>query len=328
MTRRLIGLLATLVLAVIVVALAADSPAEHVRRIGVLSWGAPPSTAARERWQLLQGLRELGWIEGQNMAIEERYAEFRLDRVPDLVAELVRLKVDVIVAVSGPASRAAKQATSTIPIVVQVGNAIEQGLVTNLARPEGNITGVRMMTPDLSQKRLELLKEAVPELSRVAVLWCPEYAGNPALRNPLQAAAHALGVELQSLEARGPDDLEAGFKAAIRHSAQALVVFECTLFAPWRQRIVEFAAESRLPAMYGLRTFVEAGGLMAYAANWREAGWRLAAYVDKILKGTKPADLPIEQPTTFELVINLKTAQAQGLTIPPTLLFQATEVIR
>jgi putative ABC transport system substrate-binding protein len=330
MTCRRIRLLVTLVLGLLVVPLAADSPAGHVPRIGVLGWGAPPSAAAREQHPFLRGLRELGWVEGQNIAIESRWAEFSLDRLPDLAADLIRLKVEVIMTLGGPAARAAKQATTTIPIVINVGNAVEQGLVTNLARPEGNITGVSRMSPELSQKYLELLNEAIPQLSYVAVLWCPEYAGNPPQWSETQVVAHTLGIQLQSLEVWDPDDIDAALEAATSNSAQALIVFDCALFdpSPTLQRIIGLAAKHRLPAIFWQRRCVEVGGLMSYGPSMPDLARRTATYVDKILKGAQPADLPVEQPMKFELIINLKTAQALGLTIPPTLLFQADEVLR
>ena len=250
------------------------------------------------------------------------------------MAELLRLKVDVIVAFGGPAARTAKKATTTVPIVMAIGAALEQGLVTNLARPGGNITGFTAINPDLSGKRLELLKEAVPWMARVAVLWCPDLAGNPPQWSATHVAAQGLGVQLQSLEVRSAGDVEAALAAATPARADAIVVFDCphlSIAAYWEEavgRVSDLVTKVPLPAMYPYRGAVEAGGLMSYGPTTAEVGRQVAVYVDKILKGAKPGDLPVQQPTKFELVINLKTAKALGLTIPPTLLMLADEVIR
>jgi len=306
----------------------AQQPAK-VPRIGYLSPLSPPADSIRIE-AFRQGLRDLGYVEGQNIAIEYRYAEGRFDRLPDLAAELVRLKVEVIVAASTPGILAAKNATSTIPIVMTLSaDPVPTGLVSSLARPGGNITGLSLLSGELNQKRLELLKEVVPNLSRVAALWNP---ANPASRFQLketEAAARVLGVQLQPLEVRGPDpDFEGAFQAATRGRAGALITPDDLLIFIHRTRIVDFAAKKRLPAMHGFRELADAGGLMSYTANRPHLFRGAAMYVDKILKGAKPADLPVEQPTKFELVINLKTAKALGLTIPPSLLGRADEVIQ
>jgi len=276
----------------------------------------------------LQGLRELGWVEGQNIAIEYRFAEGRLDRLPDLAAEMVRLKVDVILAASTPPAVAAKNATRTIPIVMATSaDPVEGGLVASLARPGGNVTGLSFMAPEVVGKELELLKQTVPKVRRVAVLWNPANPGHALVIRHVKIVARALGVQLQSLEARGPNEFEGAFAAMARERAGALLVVPDAVFGLHRGRLQDLAAKSRLPAMYGSREHTEAGGLMSYAVDLRDSFRRSATYVDKILKGAKPADLPIEQPTKFELVINLKTARAFGLTIPPSVLVRADHVI-
>ena len=297
---------------------------DHVPRIGVIEQGAPPSEADFQRSPFLQELRTLGWVKGQNMVMERRYAAFNFAMLPALVAELIRLNVAVIVALGGPAARAAKNATTTIPIVMSVGSLLEQGLVTNLARPEGNITGFTDIQPDLSGKRLELLKEVVPQLARVAVLWCPDNAGNPPQWSAIQVAAQGLGVQLQSLEVRGAADVAATLAAATKDSADAAVVLNCAHLVARR---ADLAAKLALPAIYPDRPYVAAGGLMSYGPNNAELGRRIAVYVDKLLKGAQAADLPVQQPTKFELVLNLTTAKALGITMPPSLLLLADEVI-
>ena len=295
---------------------------------------SPPSEAVLQRSPFLQELRTLGWVEGQNLVIERRYAAFSGEKLPDLMAELLRLKVDVIVAFGGPAARTAKKATTTVPIVMAVGAALEQGLVTNLARPGGNITGFTAINPDLSGKRLELLKEAVPWMARVAVLWCPDLAGNPPQWSATHVAAQGLGVQLQSLEVRSAGDVEVALAAATTDRADAIVVFDCphlSIAAYWEEAVVrvsDLVTKVPLPAMYPYRGAVEAGGLMSYGPTTAEVGRQVAVYVDKILKGAKPGDLPVQQPTKFELVINLKTAKALGLTIPQSLLVRTDEGIQ
>jgi putative ABC transport system substrate-binding protein len=277
----------------------------------------------------LQGLQELGWMEGQNIAIEYRFADGRLDRLPDLATELVRLKVDVILAASTPPAVAAKNATSTIPIIMATSaDPVELGLVASLARPGGNVTGLSFSVGlQVVGKELELLREIVPRARRVAVLSNPANPGNVLAIQSVKSTASALGVQLQFLEARGPNEFEAAFAAMARGRAGALLVVPDAVFGLYRARLQNLVAKSRLPAMYGLREHVEAGGLMSYAVDVRDSFRRSATYVDKILKGAKPADLPVEQPTKFELVINLKTAKALGLTIPPSVLARADEIV-
>jgi putative ABC transport system substrate-binding protein len=275
-----------------------------------------------------KGLHDLGYVEGRSIVLEPRWAEGKHERLPALVAELVRLNVDVIVAAATPASRAAKAATATIPIViVAVGEPVRAGLVASLARPGGNVTGLGLLTPDLSGKRLELLREIVRNLSRVAVLMNPENPVSAIFLEETQAATRKLGVELQRVDARSPDEIEPAFAAATARRADALIVFDDPALWSYRPRIVALSAARRLPAMYGLRDFVDDGGLMSYGPNRPDQYRRTAIFVDKILKGAKPADLPVEQPTKFDLVINLKTARALGLDVPPMLLARADEVI-
>ena len=277
---------------------------------------------------LFDNLRELGWIEGKNVTFEHRFAENRLERLPELAAELVRLNVDVIVAVGTLGPLAAKRATTTIPIVMlSAGDPLGTGLVDSLARPGGNVTGMSLMVPDLGGKRLELLKELLPRLSRVAVFW---NAANPypaIVFKETQAAGRTLGIEVHSLEVRGPDDLDGAFAAARQQHPDALISVEDPLIFTYRKRIADFAVAEQLPSLHGFSEEVKAGALIFYGANQPDLIRRAAGYVDKILKGAKPADLPVQQPTTFELVINLKTARALGLEVPPTLLARADEVI-
>jgi putative ABC transport system substrate-binding protein len=273
-----------------------------------------------------EGLRELGYVEGKNIIIEYRYGEGRMERLPGLAADLVRLKVDIIVTGGRPSTRAAKQATSTIPIVMAAaGNPVGNRFVASLARPGGNITGLTTMRGDLTGKRLELLKETASKISRVAVLWGPPAASNFKIA---EGAARLLGLELQSLEVRGPEDLEGAFRAATKERAQALVALRNPAIFNERKRIAELAIKNRLPAIYDDREFVEAGGLMSYGTNQADLYRRAATYVDRILRGAKPADLPVEQPTKFELIVNLKTAKQIGLTIPQSVLYRADKVIK
>ncbi len=286
-----------------------------------------------QREPLAQGLRALGWEPGTSLLIEYRYAEGEVDRLPALAAELVRMPVDVIVARGGAAVRAARQATSTIPIVMSAtADPVRQGFVASLARPGGNITGLAFLAQGaLEGKRLELLKEAVPRLSRVAFLvhW-PEVSGEAeSLRHELHTAARSLGLEVQAFEVSGPETLVEAFTAMERAQVGALLLGPDTrVLEPNLAQVVALARTYRLPAMYPWRLYVDAGGLMSYATSIPDFHRRSASYVDKILEGVKPADLPVEQPTKFELVINLKTAEALGLTISPALLFQADEIIR
>jgi ABC-type uncharacterized transport system substrate-binding protein len=298
-----------------------------VPRIGFLS-PASSTTAPHVVEAFRQGLRDLGYVEGQNIVVEYRYANGKAEALPDLAAELVSLEVDVIVASGTPGPLAAKSATKTIPIVMaSAGDPVRTGLVASLARPGGNVTGLSTLTPDLGGKRLQFVKELLPGVARVAVLW---NAANPytvLLVREIEAAARTLRVQIQSLEVREPDDFQNVLPTAISGGAGALVVVDDPLTVSSRTRIVSFAAQHRLPAMYGFREFAEAGGLMAFGANLADLYRRAPVYVDKILKGAKPADLPVEQPTKFDLVINLKTAKALGLTVPPSLLARADQVI-
>ena len=301
-------------------------PAEKAARIGLLYYGSPGLSPELDAFR--QGLRELGYIEGRNIAIDYRFASGQAGRLPELAAELARVKPDVIVTPGTPASLAAKQATSTIPIVFAgVADAIGAGLVANFARPGGNITGLTGISAELGGKRLELLKQVAPKASRVAVLYNPADRSNVLVLKELQRSAPALGLTLQAVEVRGPGEFEGAFAAMTRKRAQALFGAAGILTTEHRRAIVDLAAKCRLPAMWGEREFVEAGGLMSYAVSFYDQIRRAATYVDKILKGAKPGDLPVQQPTTFELVINLKTAKALGFTIPASVLSRATEVI-
>jgi len=298
-----------------------------VPRIGIL-WPFSPTIASPFADAFRKGLDGLGYVEGQTIALEERWAEGRFDRLPSLAAELVRLNVDVFVAVSTPAARAAQQATRMIPIVMTlVSDPVESGLVASLARPGGNVTGLSLMHPELSRKRLELLKEVIPKVSRVAVLSDSSNPNTPPLLRETEAAARVLGVQLQVVEVRDPLELDSAFSAMTRERAGGLVVMPHSIFQDQRRRIVDLAAKSRLPAMYPWKEPVDAGGLMAYGASVPDILRRAAVYVDKILKGAKPAELPIEQPTKLELAINLKTAKTLGLTIPQSFLLRADHVI-
>jgi putative tryptophan/tyrosine transport system substrate-binding protein len=303
--------------------------AAKVARIGYMTHNRAASPHTHEAFR--QGLRDLGYVEGRNVVIEDRDAEGKFERLPALAAELVALKVDVIVAPNTAAALAAKQATKAIPIVFAVvADPVTSGLVTSLARSGGNATGSSILAPELVGKGLELLTQAVPGVSRVAVLWQPGAAGEATEKDMLkraEVAASALGVRLQFVEARGPADFDRAFSDMTRARAGALTVLPSAMFGSQRRRLVDLAAKNRLPAVYPYREFVEAGGLMAYGANIADDYRRGATYVDKILKGAKPADLPVEQPTKFELVINIKTAKALGLTLPPSLLGRADQVI-
>jgi ABC-type uncharacterized transport system substrate-binding protein len=300
--------------------------AGKVPRIGFLFSG--DSGPAREVDTFRQGLRDLGYIEGQNIAIEYRFAGGQVERLPELAAELVRLKLDVIVAPYTPPALAAKRATSTIPIVFAVvADAVGAGLIANFARPDRNITGLTSSSAELGGKRLELLKEVVPKASRVAVLYNPADRSNVLVLKQLQESAPTLGLTLQPLEVREPREFEGAFLAMTRERAHAMFGIPGVLTFEHRKVLVDLAAKRRIPAMWGHRQFVDAGGLMSYAVNVYDQIRQTAVYVDKILKGAKPADLPVEQPTTFELVINLKTAKALGLTIPPSVLGRADQVI-
>jgi putative ABC transport system substrate-binding protein len=303
--------------------------AEEMPRVGYINPGFPSDPIRMRRLEAFrQGLRELGYAEGRNIALEPRWAEGKYDRYPAIAADLVRLKVHVIVTIGGAATKAAKQVTKTIPIVMSlVTDPVESGLVGSLARPGGNVTGTSIMAPDLAGKQFELLKQAVPEVSRVALLWNPANPGGAVQLREAEAAARAVGVRLQALETRDPQEIDSAFAAMTRQRAGVLVVLADAILYNQRQQIAELAAKSRLPSASALREYVEAGGLIAYSADSLDLERRSATFVDKILKGAKPADLPVEQPTKFELIINLKTAKALGLTIPPSVLLRADQVI-
>jgi putative ABC transport system substrate-binding protein len=303
----------------------AQSPTK-IPRVGLIAGGAP--TTEKHIFEAFrEGLSELGYVEGQSIALEVRWAEGHFDRMPDLVDQLVRLKVDVLVVANSLAAGAAKNATRTIPIVMLAGDPVGLGLVTSLARPGGNLTGLSYFNVELHSKRLQLLTQLVPGLARVAVLKNPTIAIHAIFWRETKLAAQKLGITIQPIEVRGVEDFEAAFAAARQANAQALVAFDDPLTIGYRSQIVNLAASNRLPAIYGFREFPVDGGLMSYGASFVVLFRRAATYVDKILKGAKPADLPIEQPTKFELVINLKAAKALGLSVPAVLLTQADEVI-
>ena len=328
MYKRKLGSFA---LSVILIALGFPAGAQQAKKVPVIGFlgGESSSFYAVRIDAFRQGLNELGYIEGKNIVIEYRYAGGKLDRLPALAKELVGAKPDVIVAATTPSVLAAKQATNTIPIVfVSIADPVASGLVASLARPGENITGLTVLVPELSGKRLELLKEAIPSVIRVAALWNPANPAQELVWKEIQAAAQELRLQLQSLEVRSANDFDIAFEAVLRERTQALIPSPEPLINTQLKRIVEFAAKNRLPAMYGGPEVVDAGGLMSYAPNHTDHYRRTATYVDKILKGTKPADLPVEQPTKFEFVINLKTAKQIGLTIPPNVLARADRVIR
>jgi len=330
--RRECGLGATaicvvaLALGILAAPLAAGAQRPEVPRIGVLDQSAAPNPLLEA---FKESLRKQGWVEGQNVGLEYRYANGQLERLPQLAAELVRLKVDVIVTWGEPGIRAARGATSTIPIVMALsGDPVGTGLVASLARPGGNITGLSLLNLELGSKRVALLKEAVPKVSRVTVLW---NAANPVKALELQStqdAAEALGVRVTSVEVRASTDFAPAFSTIAKARSNGLIPLVETLTIVHRRQIGAFALKNRLPMIAELREFAEAGGLMTYGPSELDLFRRSATYVDKILKGAKPADLPVEQPTTFELVINLKTAKALGLTIPQSVLVRADEVIQ
>jgi putative ABC transport system substrate-binding protein len=324
-----VSLVALLAVFLLAAPLAAEGQAPaKVPRIGYLtSLSLTESAIGLESFR--QGLRELGYVEGQTIAIEYRFADGQPDRLPALAAELVRLKVDVIVTGGPPAPEAAKQATSTIPIVFAVAaDPAAQGLVASLARPGGNITGLASIAAEVVGKELELLKEVAPKVLRVAVLQNPSNHVHPTVLRQAEGAARALGIQLQIVQARTPPEIEAAFAAMRSQRVGGVLVLRDGLFLAQRTQTAALAAKNRLPTVYGHREEAEAGGLMAYGASVSFMYRRAATYVDKILRGAKPADLPVEQPTKFELVINLKTAKALGLTIPQSLLLRADEVIQ
>jgi len=330
MWLRAIPLIVIVVLAILVAPLTAEAQQPtKVHRIGYLSPGFSPSRLSTLE-ALRQGLRDLGWVEGENLTIEYRVAEGEVERLPALAAELVHLPVEVIVAGGSAAIHAAQHATRTIPIVMATANEpVGEGFVVGVARPGGNITGMSNLAAELPGKRLEILKETVPQSTRIAVLANPANASHASDLHHVNEAARALGLSLHIVEVRRAEELESAFAAMTRAGADALMVLsDSILLSQLPGRIADLAATHRLPAIYVRRVYVDAGGLMSYGPSLPDLYRRAATYVDKILKGAKPADLPVEQPMKFELVLNLKTAQALGLTIPPTLLFQADEVIR
>ena len=297
------------------------------RRIGVLVGVSPESKEPLQGFR--QGLRDAGYAEERDVVIEWRYANGHYEEIPQLAADLVERKVDVIVVDATPAARATLRATSTIPIVMAaVADPVGSGLVASLAHPGGNITGLSLMMTDLTAKRLQLLKEAIPRAARVAILWNPDTPPHRNVIQELKAVAPSLSIELTFVSVRRPEEFDAAFSAASRVRARALYVIEDPFFLVHRPTLLKLASKARLPAMYGLRQFVDAGGLISYGANASDLFRRSAGYVDRILKGAKPADLPIEQPTKFELVVNLKTARALGITMPESILLRADEVIR
>jgi putative tryptophan/tyrosine transport system substrate-binding protein len=313
---------------VVVGAVAHAQQPKKVPRVGFLSSLSPSSISARTE-AFRQGLHELGYMEGKNIVIEYRYAEGKTERLPELATELVRLKVDVIVT-GGPAvNRFAKEATAAIPIVLAFDNdPVANGFATSLARPGGNITGLSTLAPEISGKRLELLKEIVPRLSRVAVLGNSTIPGNAQALRETELAAGTFGVKLQYLDIRNPNEIETAFRAASKGHVEAVLVLQSQVVTSHPKEFVELAAKSRLPATYWSPEFVEAGGLMAYSVSITDLFRRAATYVDKILKGAKPADLPVEQPTRFEFIVNLKAAKQIGLTIPPNVLARADRVLK
>jgi putative ABC transport system substrate-binding protein len=331
MWLHIMGLLATLALDLLVLPCTAEAQeAMRVYRIGWLSAGPPPPTPTVQMQAFQQGLRDLGYVEGQNLVIEYRYGEGKAERLREVAAELVQLRVDVIVAVGASGTRGAQRATRTIPIVM-TGNydPVGEGFVASLARPVGNITGLSNQRADLIGKQLEFLKAIVPQSTRIAVLANPASPGHVPLLHNLTVAAEALKLSLHVVELRRAEELDDAFAAMTRAGTDALVVFaEPQLIRPLRGRIAALAATSRLPVMCATKVYVEAGCLISYGPSPRALNRRAAGYVDKILKGANPADLPVEQPTEFDLVLNLKAAKAIGLAIPPSVLFQADEVIQ
>jgi putative ABC transport system substrate-binding protein len=320
--------LASLALGTMLLAFSFSAEAQQTGKVRQIGFLCPAKCGQPEHDGFQEGLRDLGYIDGRHIAIRYRSADSNPDWLPKFAAELIQLKVDVIVTASTPAIRAVKQATSTIPIVfASAGDPVAAGLVASLAKPGGNITGVTILSPELSGKRLELLKETIPRLARVAILSNPANPAESTLRE-FHAAARALGLSLQSLKAQRPNELEDAFSSIVRERADALVTVPDAFFASERGRFIEFTTKVRLPAIYDRRDYVDEGGLMSYGIDFRYQFHRAAYFVDKILKGAKPADLPVEQPTKFELVINLNAAKQIGLTIPPQVLARADKVIK
>jgi putative tryptophan/tyrosine transport system substrate-binding protein len=330
MTRRTFGFLVTLALGLLVAPLAAPAPPPKVYRVGVLQSGSPPPDPYwKERSLLVQELRRLGWREGENLTLDYRWSAGGGPGA-DLVAELVQRPVDVIVATNSILIRAVQQATTTNPVVMlSVGDPVAEGFITSHAQPGHNITGVDLsFVPELSGKLLELLREAAPTVTRIAVLVHPSLRSTGHMLEALEGAARVLGVQSHVLAVSHPRDLEPAFRTAVRDGSGALLVLPSVLFAIHQSHLATLTVRHRLPAIFWQRAFVRAGGLMSYGPSSAATWQRMAYYVDRLLKGAKPADLPVERPATFELIINLKTAQLLGLTIPPMLLFQATDVIR
>jgi ABC-type uncharacterized transport system substrate-binding protein len=324
-TVRLVVMLALVILTAPLDVHAQEHPAGKVYRIGFLRQGQPPKTFV-EAFQ--QGLRERRYVEGQHVVVEYRF-DGSLEQLPQLAEELVRLKVDILMVPTTPAALAAKDATTTIPIVMMgIGDPVGSGLVASLARPGGNVTGLSNLDPEVVGKQLEFLKEVLPTVSQVAVLWNPANPVHALLVREADEAAQALGVQLHLVEARSPDAFASAFAAMSSAHADALLILADPMFLPHFRRLAELAATSHLPTISKIREFAEAGGLIGYGASLPDTWRRAATYVDKILQGAKPADLPVEQPTRFELVINLKTAQALGITMLPSLLLLADEVIQ
>jgi putative ABC transport system substrate-binding protein len=327
MTKQILGFVLSAMLFALGGSAEAQQPA-GIPRIGILSTSSGSVFSARVE-AFRQRLRELGYVEGKNIAIEYRYADGKRERLPDLAAELARLKVDVIVTTGAVPVLAAKKASPTIPIVfASSSDPVRSGLVSSLAQPGGTITGLSQMAPDLDGKRLELLKEAFPKIVRVAFLWqAGGIRGNLELTD-MEAAAKVLGIKLQSLPVRSLGDLESAFARAKREGAQALITTTGALIVTQQRQVLDFAVKNRLPAMYPESEWVEAGGLMSYGSDNTDLWWRAADFVDKILKGTKPADMPVEQATKFEFVVNMNAAKQSGLTIPQKVLARADRVIR
>src|SRR5438093_1518986 len=326
--KTVVALAVALVLILTLVTRNEAQQAKKVWRIGFLAATSPSVEAVRIE-AFRQGLHELGYVEGENIVIEWRWAEGKFDRLPELAAELVRLNVEVIVTGGSTSSGAAKKVTTTVPIVMaQVNDPVGNGFVASLARPGGNMTGLSTLYPEISGKRLELLKEIVPKLSRVAIFGDSTNPGNAQSLRETELAAAAFGVQLQYLDVPGPKDIETAFRAASKGRADAVLVLGGPVVQSHRTQIVDLAAKSRLPATYNVPEFVEDGGLMSYGVSVNDLYRRAATYVDKILKGAKPADLPVEQPTKFEFIINLKAAKQIGVTIPPNVLARADKVIK
>jgi len=335
MNTSILVLFCLLITVLLITGSAQAQQPKKIPRIGYLAGSGDPNNPGPEVVAFRQGLRELGYIEGKNILVEYRYrySEGKQDRIPNFVAEFVQLKVDVLISPLGPAIIAAKQATKTIPIVmIYAQDPVATGVIDSLAHPGGNITGLTTLTRDLSGKRLELLKESVPKISRVGILWSTTNIAeleDPSIFQSYEDAATTLKIPLQSLRVREPNpDFEGAFQTAVKARVSALITVRTTLLIGYRKQIADLAIKNRLPSMSEGSNFVEAGGLMSYSANFTEAYKRAAYYVDKILKGAKPADLPLEQPTRFEFVINLKAAKQIDLTIPPTVLARADKVIR